>query len=455
MYGPDDATAVLARPAPLAAGTPGWFDRGDPTQGRLATGLDPDFLNGLLAEVLSVMSAAGVTPDKTRVDQLLASIKKLILTGTAGGVYRTLNSIPNSQTLPATYCGCVNVITAASVTATLPLAGSVPVGTPIDFVTGFTAVIARQNADLINLDGAASANVSTTPGGKLRLVSDGNSVWYITLESNLNAPNFRSVATGQTPALQSRDKSLVTSEWARNLGFNAAGIVGINVNTTLTTSVLGSLVVTYGACTGISLPLASACVAGEGLMVRNSGAVPMTIFPQAPDTIDGYTTVILLPSRTVSFITDGNAWFVAGNGVGGRLTIISSAPAVGQAVQDTWPAGTYERIQFHTVGVSVAGAGTGLAIQVQRADGTWSAGQVISNSSGLSYDSGLFVGAQDDRSMFMTGGTGVQTDPGFSLGGVNLTGQVSHAGGMIGIRLTTGDPTTYPLNGGTWIVEAG
>ena len=80
MFGPDNATVAVARPAPAAAGAPGWFTRGNPALGVPATVVDDDFLNGMLAEILSVLAAAGITPSKTATNQLLGAIQSLSTT---------------------------------------------------------------------------------------------------------------------------------------------------------------------------------------------------------------------------------------------------------------------------------------------------------------------------------------------------------------------------------------
>ena len=75
MFQPDDPTAVAVRPAPSPAGTPGWFDPGDPATGRQPTTLRAEFMNGILGELLAILAAAGITPDKTQTNQLLLAIR--------------------------------------------------------------------------------------------------------------------------------------------------------------------------------------------------------------------------------------------------------------------------------------------------------------------------------------------------------------------------------------------
>lgn len=78
MYQIDNSTAVTSRPASTSAGTVGWFTDGNPGAGDPATILPAEWLNTIMAELLSVLTAASVTPDKTASGQLLDSINILI-----------------------------------------------------------------------------------------------------------------------------------------------------------------------------------------------------------------------------------------------------------------------------------------------------------------------------------------------------------------------------------------
>lgn len=86
MYRIDNATAVVSRPAATAAGTAGWFTDG--TVGVTpATIVPAEFLNMIQAEIVSVLTAASITPDKTASNQLLLSIQALITDSIIDTVY--------------------------------------------------------------------------------------------------------------------------------------------------------------------------------------------------------------------------------------------------------------------------------------------------------------------------------------------------------------------------------
>jgi hypothetical protein len=88
MFQIDTDTAVAVRPAPAAAGVVGWFTGGNPGPGTPvpATNFSPDWCNIIQGEMLSILTAMGIAPDKTKIDQVVTAIKGLIQLG-AGTYY--------------------------------------------------------------------------------------------------------------------------------------------------------------------------------------------------------------------------------------------------------------------------------------------------------------------------------------------------------------------------------
>jgi hypothetical protein len=60
----DNSTAVAVRPTIEAAGTPGWWTKGDPGVPTPATELDQDWHNDVQAILMAVLTAGGITPTK-------------------------------------------------------------------------------------------------------------------------------------------------------------------------------------------------------------------------------------------------------------------------------------------------------------------------------------------------------------------------------------------------------
>ena len=79
VYRIDNGTAVTLLPTPAAVGPNpvGYFTKGNPGTGLAATVVDDDWLNMVQEEIIAVVAAANLTPDKTNRAQLLASIRIL------------------------------------------------------------------------------------------------------------------------------------------------------------------------------------------------------------------------------------------------------------------------------------------------------------------------------------------------------------------------------------------
>jgi hypothetical protein len=110
MFQIDTDTAVAVRPATGAPGVQGWFTRGNPGPGTPVppTQFDPDWCNHQQGELLSILAAAGIAPDKTKFDQVLGAIKQLIQRGDGSyiadtGAANALVIAPLSA--PAAYVG--------------------------------------------------------------------------------------------------------------------------------------------------------------------------------------------------------------------------------------------------------------------------------------------------------------------------------------------------------------
>ncbi|BAO88906.1 hypothetical protein [Caballeronia cordobensis] len=78
MHQIDSAGSVAVLPTPAAAGSPGFFSRGNPSTGTPATVLDDDFFNAVMMELINVVTAGGGTPTKGTNTQVLAAIRDLI-----------------------------------------------------------------------------------------------------------------------------------------------------------------------------------------------------------------------------------------------------------------------------------------------------------------------------------------------------------------------------------------
>ncbi|WP_260927337.1 hypothetical protein [Novosphingobium sp. 9] len=77
MFRIDHASAVAALPAPQAAGTPGYFTRGNVATGVAPTIFTADFANIIQEELMAIVTAGGIAPAKSDNGQVLEALRAL------------------------------------------------------------------------------------------------------------------------------------------------------------------------------------------------------------------------------------------------------------------------------------------------------------------------------------------------------------------------------------------
>lgn len=111
MHRVDTTTAVASLPAVQAAGTPGFFTKGDPATPIPATIPGPDWFNMVQEELYYLVTQAGLTPDATKADftQVHEAIAAMLAAQTlAGHTDITLTSLVSGQALVYNGAGWVN-----------------------------------------------------------------------------------------------------------------------------------------------------------------------------------------------------------------------------------------------------------------------------------------------------------------------------------------------------------
>lgn len=81
MFRIDNPTAATILPTVPPPAAPGFFQNGNPAAGAPATVLDDWWLNQVQEEILAVITAAGLTPNKMDTTQLLQALRLLIFPG--------------------------------------------------------------------------------------------------------------------------------------------------------------------------------------------------------------------------------------------------------------------------------------------------------------------------------------------------------------------------------------
>jgi hypothetical protein len=92
MFPIDNASAVGVLPTPAAAGTHKYFSGGNALTGTPGTIVEADWMNMVQEELLSVLSAASVSPSKTTYNQLTTAINALIAAAALAN-----NSVTNAK----------------------------------------------------------------------------------------------------------------------------------------------------------------------------------------------------------------------------------------------------------------------------------------------------------------------------------------------------------------------
>lgn len=77
MHQIDHNSAIAELPKPTPQGVSGYFTDGDPFKGVGATIVPAEFLNTLMLELLNVLKAADIQPDKSRYNQLAEAVQSL------------------------------------------------------------------------------------------------------------------------------------------------------------------------------------------------------------------------------------------------------------------------------------------------------------------------------------------------------------------------------------------
>lgn len=171
----DRGGQLVSRPAPNPTIAPGWGNN-DLTQTTPPTIGDPDWMNAVSAEFLSLLTFVGLAFSKASVNQLLSAVARL-----AGGNVTPIASTPGSP-LTADNAGLVLVdATAGNISITLPAsaaAGGAPL--PFDFVrtdaTSNTVSVALNAGDT-TLPAGSSGPLALGPQSQLTLRGDGVSHW--------------------------------------------------------------------------------------------------------------------------------------------------------------------------------------------------------------------------------------------------------------------------------------
>jgi hypothetical protein len=185
MYQFDDPTAVATRPAATAAGTAGWFQDGNPALGTPASIMRSEFMNMVMAEMLGVLAAGGVTPSKSASNQLALAINTMIGATSGGGGYMTAAAVA------AIYLTQAN----AALNYPTKTGGGASGNWAINANTATTANTANTATTATNATHAVTADTATTATTATYATNAGNASWAATagnatLAASCNTASF-------------------------------------------------------------------------------------------------------------------------------------------------------------------------------------------------------------------------------------------------------------------------
>lgn len=160
MFQVDNSTAVAVRPTPAAAGTPGWFTKGDPVGGVPATIVPDDFLNMVQAELIGLLTATSITPSKTDTTQVLAAIRALIKAASVGIGYMMVTHETASGTAAGASTANTFVVRVLNTLRANTISGASLASNQITLPAGTYRIRASAPANGVNLHTARLYNVT-------------------------------------------------------------------------------------------------------------------------------------------------------------------------------------------------------------------------------------------------------------------------------------------------------
>lgn len=397
MFGPDNNSAVAVRPTPAAPGTMGWFSSGNPATGTLPTLVEADFLNGIVAEVLSVLTQAGITPSKASVGQLLQAIQ-IVAKQVGDPLYLPIGAdrVTHSELASAIATAITNLVN----------------GSPAVLDT------LKELSDALGAD----PNFATTMANALAL------------KAPLLSPGLTGAPTAPTQGKTDNSTKLATTSFVKSVGLIAAAFAESGTSTlTLTAAQAGQVLSNYYAGAVWTLPSIASCEAHAVFTIYASAK--MTVQRAGSDVIvsngGGGASVELAPGQTLMVAAEPGYWRPLVDPYGTRRQRLISQTVISTPVAQvdfTWTAGQFTQLYLSVVGGSAA-------VKLRDASGSWSS--TVANTGGVdSYHSFLY--AERDRGQVLTAGSNPVSSPSFSFDtGYSAVRGTVHTGGLSGLRCDT------------------
>lgn len=284
----------------------GKFVDEDTATGRVGSLVPASWGNGVTQEILGVIEAAGVAPAEGDNTQLQAAIGKLFQSG------KNLYAVDtgSANTYACNYSPAITALTDG-------------------MVVKFKAKTANTGASTFSPNGLPARAIvggahSALQGGEIGALSE---IW-LQYHASISGGSWVMVAgSGGAAQVPKATKSGQAANFSQIGSLN--NLLGVSVNTTLTSAHIGSVVVVAAAGTTQTLP-AIATVGAPGSSISFMSWAGCTIKANASEQISGITgstsnTIALGAGDQVQLVSNGTSWYVA------AYAKSAAGAAVGQA----------------------------------------------------------------------------------------------------------------------------
>ncbi len=226
------------------------------------------------------------------------------------GSYSGFIGIDSSTSLSAAQSGfMIQGYGTVPITATLPAAGDVLIGTCITFFNAGAAnfVVASKGDDFIFLGASGQAkSVVMQPRDSLVMLSRGYGEWD--LVGGTAALQFSPTLGVSAPQFDSSAK-LATTDWVNSRGMAPSRMLAYSASQTLTASQAGSIVYLTGAGGFvIKLPLCKSVGSMGGFILENLSTGLVTVAAQGGDGLE-FGEESIAPGGSIWIVSDGSGYW--------------------------------------------------------------------------------------------------------------------------------------------------
>ena len=311
MFQIDNASAATTQPASTPPGTAGFFTDGNPATSVPATIVPAEWLNSVMMELMNVLSAAGIAPNKSAFNQVASAIR---------GISRQLGG---ASTLNDT--GAVNAYAAVN---------------PVPLTAGTLVHGVRQRVTIANTNTGASTyapdglaakpvyglNLQALAGGEFfatqiadleyvvaASLNSGNGAWLL-LGCAGGAFQMPAGSYGVTPAQFDNSAKLASTAFVQRALGGFAATIGFSASGALTAQHANKFIELGGSGPiTVTLPAANAFVVGTTLTFYQGSAYTVTLAASGGGIVpypgSNVSSLALPPNSGVTqYVCDGSNW---------------------------------------------------------------------------------------------------------------------------------------------------